>query len=158
MSEPLTPEYEAEIREHVATMSNYSLGNLFARDLLAEIDRIRAERDAWHDWADSLAYKVAPVEVLGRHGEEGRFPWSDALDLITPAAEVEQLRARVAELEHERDEHRAAAERAEAKLRKIEHGCETPESHLYGCTCIHPPEVDAGRVLHASYCVAKEAE
>lgn len=43
MSEPLTPEYEAEIREHVATMSNYSLGNLFARDLLAEIDRLRAE-------------------------------------------------------------------------------------------------------------------
>lgn len=23
----------------------------------------------------------------------------------------------------------------EAKLRKIEHGCETPESHLYGCPC-----------------------
>jgi hypothetical protein len=61
--------------------------------------KLRNERDAWHDWADSLAYKVAPVEVLGRHGEEGRFPWSDALDLITPAAEVEKLRARVAELE-----------------------------------------------------------
>lgn len=33
------------------------------------------------------------------------------------------------------DEFRAAAEAAEAKLRKIEHGCETPESHLYGCPC-----------------------
>lgn len=61
--------------------------------------KLRVERDAWHDWADTLAYKVAPVEVLGRHGEDGKFPWSDALDLITPAAEVAALRARVAELE-----------------------------------------------------------
>ncbi|MFH9761359.1 hypothetical protein ACH4MJ_04395 [Streptomyces anulatus] len=55
---------------------------------------LRAERDACHDWADTLAYKVAPVEVLGRHGEEGRYPWGDALDLITPAAEVDALEAR----------------------------------------------------------------
>ncbi|MFG3510199.1 hypothetical protein ACGF5F_32405 [Streptomyces sp. NPDC047821] len=44
MAERLTPEYEAEIREHVATMSNYTLGNLFARDLLAEVDRLRQQR------------------------------------------------------------------------------------------------------------------
>ncbi|MFJ1695743.1 hypothetical protein ACIOHC_11415 [Streptomyces sp. NPDC088252] len=99
----LTPEREREIRtldllelmsDRVAPVIS---GHLAA--LLAEVDRLRSERDAWHDWADSLAYKVAPVEVLGRHGEEGRFPWSDALDLITPAAEVDRLRARIAELE-----------------------------------------------------------
>ncbi|WP_069751600.1 phiSA1p31-related protein [Streptomyces sp. EN16] len=38
---PMTPEYEQRIRSHVAEMSNYSLGNLFARDLLAEVDRLR---------------------------------------------------------------------------------------------------------------------
>lgn len=67
--------------------------------LLTEVERLRADRDACHDWADTLAYKVAPVEVLGRHGEKDQFPWGDALDLITPAAEVERLRARAAELE-----------------------------------------------------------
>lgn len=38
-------------------------------------------------------------------------------------------------LRDERDEHRTAAEQAETKLRKLEHGCETPESHDYGCPC-----------------------
>jgi uncharacterized protein YgbK (DUF1537 family) len=42
VAEPLTPAYEAAIREHVDGMINYSLGNLFARDLLAEVDRLRA--------------------------------------------------------------------------------------------------------------------
>ncbi|MFJ5785398.1 hypothetical protein [Streptomyces hydrogenans] len=67
--------------------------------LRAQVAEVCGQRDAWHDWADTLAYKVAPVEVLGRHGEEGKFPWDDALKLITPAAEVAALRARVAELE-----------------------------------------------------------
>ena len=43
--------------------------------------------------------------------------------------------ARLERAETERDQYRAAAESAEAKLRKIEHGCETPESHNYGCAC-----------------------
>lgn len=42
-------------------------------------------------------------------------------------------------LSDERDYHQAAAERAEAKLRKLEHGCETPESHAYGCPCDGEP-------------------
>ncbi|MFI2314128.1 hypothetical protein AMK17_25185 [Streptomyces sp. CB00072] len=67
---------------------------------------LRAERDAFADWADTLAYAVAPVEVLGRHGEEGKYPWGDALELITPVAEVAALRARVAELEGQRDRRR----------------------------------------------------
>ncbi|MER6601176.1 hypothetical protein [Streptomyces parvus] len=42
---PMAPEYEQQIRSHVAEMSNYSLGNLFARDLLAEVDRLRLRVD-----------------------------------------------------------------------------------------------------------------
>ncbi|MFI1525430.1 hypothetical protein [Streptomyces griseus] len=63
-------------------------------DLLAEVERLRIDRDVCRDWADTLAYKVAPVEVLGRHGEEGKYPWGDALELLTPAAEVDALEAR----------------------------------------------------------------
>lgn len=68
------------------------------QEYLAELDRLRegalvaeADRDAAQDWADTLAYKVAPVEVLGRR-EDGRFPWGDALEMLTPAAEVTRLR------------------------------------------------------------------
>ncbi|MFI1485675.1 hypothetical protein [Streptomyces sp. NPDC020747] len=39
----LMAEREAEIREHVAATKNWSLGNLAARDLLAELDRTRTE-------------------------------------------------------------------------------------------------------------------
>jgi hypothetical protein len=70
-----------------------------ARNARQRAALLRGQGNAWFDWADTLAYKVAPVEVLGNHGEDGKFPWSDALDLITPAAEVDALRSRVAELE-----------------------------------------------------------
>ena len=73
--------------------------------LYRRIEDAEAKRDAWHDWADTFAYKVAPAEVLGRHDEDGRFPWSDALDMLTPAAEVDQLRQR--------------AERAEAAIERV---------------------------------------
>ncbi|MGW6557962.1 hypothetical protein [Streptomyces hydrogenans] len=52
-------------------------------------------------------------------------------DVIAEAVpELEKLRARVAELEAERDAHRKAS----------------------GCTCIDGPELDAGKLLHSSYC------
>ncbi|MFE1767272.1 hypothetical protein ACFW81_24020 [Streptomyces angustmyceticus] len=76
-------------------------------ELLAELDRVRAERDAWSDWTDTLAYKVAPVEVLGTH-EGGQLPWSDALDMLTPAAEVDKLRAELDRVHAERDRYRNA--------------------------------------------------
>lgn len=70
-----------------------------AEQYLAELDRLReavfeakADEEAAATWADSLAYKVAPPEVLGRHGDEDRYPWGDALELITPAADVAELR------------------------------------------------------------------
>jgi hypothetical protein len=88
----------AEQRHTVDTITSDALDQLYAR--LADAE---AKRDAWHDWADTLAYKVAPADVIGRHDEDGRFPWSDALDMLTPAADVDQLKQR--------------AERAEAAIR-----------------------------------------
>ncbi|MEU0831239.1 hypothetical protein [Streptomyces sp. NPDC005969] len=93
MSTPMTPEYEAEIRDHVATMSNYSLGNLFARDLLAELDRVRA---ALSDAADQVAER--DDELGNVHAELDRVraelaalpapvvetAWCDALGNVWP--------------------------------------------------------------------------
>lgn len=42
-AQPLSDERLAEIREHVANTTNWSLGNLAARDLLAEVQRLKAE-------------------------------------------------------------------------------------------------------------------
>lgn len=52
MPEPMTPEREAKIREHIAyaEAGDFTLGDIYARDLLAELDaarermrRVRAE-------------------------------------------------------------------------------------------------------------------
>lgn len=75
--------------------------------LLAEIDRLRkqnaeldkecneviGERDHMHDVADKLAYAVAPIAVIGEHSSEND-PWENALDHITPAAELVKLAER----------------------------------------------------------------
>ena len=45
MSDRLTPDREAEIAAHLKSTTNWSLGNLAARDLLAELAAVRAERD-----------------------------------------------------------------------------------------------------------------
>lgn len=45
MSDRLTPEREAGIAAHLATTTNWSIGNLAARDLAAELAAVRAERD-----------------------------------------------------------------------------------------------------------------
>lgn len=73
---------------------------------MAELERLRAELEEEHalrasaeDWADTLAEKVAPPSVIGRRGEPDRYPWGDALDLITPAAEVTALRTQLAALQ-----------------------------------------------------------
>ena len=54
----LSDERLAEIRNHVAGIRNWSLGNLAARDLLGEVERLRAERhttnEALSDAAEAL--------------------------------------------------------------------------------------------------------
>lgn len=72
-------------------------------ELDREIDQLINERDLLHDVADKLAYAVAPIEVIGEHSSEND-PWENALDLITPAAEVERLAARIVELERQHAE------------------------------------------------------
>ncbi|WP_327712388.1 hypothetical protein OG912_32215 [Streptomyces sp. NBC_00464] len=72
--------------------------------------------------------KAAHEAVWQQHQERGAW-------IFRLQEEKADLRDRAENAEKERDEHREAAEVAEAKLRKIEHGCETPESHNYGCPC-----------------------
>lgn len=55
---PMTPECERQIRSRVAEMSNYSLGNLFARDLLAEVDRLRKALSEAAAWLVRAGYPV----------------------------------------------------------------------------------------------------
>ncbi|GAP46918.1 hypothetical protein [Streptomyces azureus] len=80
-----------------------------ALGLKVEIDRLRAElarqerlhgdtiddRDRAQDAADKLAYAVAAEDVIGEHTADNS-PWANALDLITPQAEVDKLRAEIA--------------------------------------------------------------
>lgn len=53
--------------------------------------RVVAER-----WADMLAYRIAPPEVIGHQSIPGATPWDDAFELVTPAAEVASLREQLA--------------------------------------------------------------
>ncbi|MFJ6239858.1 hypothetical protein ACIQH0_38070 [Streptomyces griseus] len=111
---PMTPEYEREIRSHVAEMSNYSLGNLFARDLLAEVDRLRKALSEATD-------QVAELES----------------DLGGASAENAQLRARVAGLTAAPVDEAVEMAEAEAELEAMrrEHPapCRVPDSP--DCTC-----------------------
>jgi hypothetical protein len=59
MTDRLSPEREAEIAEHLATTTNWSIGNLAARDLLAELAAVRAERDQERARvADAIEYGI----------------------------------------------------------------------------------------------------
>lgn len=73
--------------------------------LLAEVERLRAladrheqaalvaiaQRDEREDLLNKFAYKVGPVEVIGEHSS-ANDPWVNALDMVTPASEVDRLR------------------------------------------------------------------
>lgn len=81
--------------------------------LADECERLRAEnarlddsiltelenRDTNADWADKLAYAIAPMDVIGEHSNLNN-PWANALDAAESLHdECERLRERVAELE-----------------------------------------------------------
>ncbi|WP_428956137.1 hypothetical protein [Streptomyces sp. cg35] len=55
-----------------------------------DLDEVMKERDEYHEVADKLADAVAPIEVIGEHSSMND-PWANALDLITPKAEVDRL-------------------------------------------------------------------
>ncbi|MFF0777034.1 hypothetical protein [Streptomyces sp. NPDC003720] len=85
----LTPEREAEIREHLASTDNHTLSNLAARDLLAELAAVRAERDdveaereklvRWHlEDGKSLAKALAHVAELKENLRAVNAGWDAA--------------------------------------------------------------------------------
>jgi hypothetical protein len=51
-----------------------------------------SSRDRAEEWADKLAYAVAPIEDVGEHSNLNS-PWSNAYDLLTSAAEVDRIKA-----------------------------------------------------------------
>jgi hypothetical protein len=73
--------------------------------------KLIGERDALEDLLDRFAAAVAPVAVIGEHSS-GNDPWANALDMVTPAAEVERLRKELAAARTEVvEEHRRADDR-----------------------------------------------
>lgn len=56
------------------------------------LTQVMDERDRFEEWADRLADAVGPIELIGEHSS-GNNPWANALELITPHAEVQKLRA-----------------------------------------------------------------
>lgn len=84
---PLIPEREAEIRERAAAEKS---GHLAIRALLAELDRVRAERDAFADRVDELK-----EQMLTAQGDVA----SEALRTTKAEAERDELKKRVAVLD-----------------------------------------------------------
>lgn len=66
--------------------------------LLACLDEVTRERRHLSRLLDEFAAAVAPADVLGEHTAHNN-PWRNALGLITPMAEVDQLRQDNAALE-----------------------------------------------------------
>lgn len=127
------------------TNATYSSGtekalHEIALGLKAEVDRLRSElakeqrlhgdtiddRDRAQDAADKLAYAIAPEQVIGEHSADNS-PWANALELVTSKADVDKLRAELA------DQIRYAA---------------ALEAHL--CQC--EPLCESGEYLHAADC------
>lgn len=123
MRDRIAPETLAKIRQHdefdlrMAVKLDDALDDTAweRHVLLAEVDRLNAlvkglrseaereeqttgnlidERDNFHALLDRFAAAVAPIEVIGEHSS-GNDPWLNALDMVTPAAEVDRLRAQV---------------------------------------------------------------
>lgn len=68
------------------------------KERVTELDRDLGEtiddRDRAQDAADKLAYAIAPIEVIGEHSSEND-PWKNALERVTPLAEVKSLRSQL---------------------------------------------------------------
>jgi hypothetical protein len=106
MSDRLSPQREAEIVEHLAATTNWSIGNLAARDLLAELAAVRKERDEQRERA---------LDALNRRIEDGREVCADCgrsvpdgpCGVHSPDAVFQRAAREAARLRAERDEARA---------------------------------------------------
>lgn len=63
----------------------------------AALDEEIANRDNAQEWADRLAYAIAPVEEIGEHTSHNN-PWENALAYTAPAPEAMLTPAEVAAL------------------------------------------------------------
>jgi len=117
-NEELTVEVNrlrAELAQERENYQAYRIGTEGAKAIavrhITDLDRMLTDtiddRDRAQEIADKLAYAVAPEEVIGEHSSMN-CPWTNAFELITPKADVDKLRARVAELEGPAVEARAA--------------------------------------------------
>ena len=158
----------AELERERENYQAYRIGAEGAKAIavkrIEDLDRALGEtiddRDQAHEIADKLAYTVAPEEVIGEHSSMN-CPWANALDLITPAAEVDKLRARVAELEGPAVEARAA-------LAALCYDLEDPGSNAFGALYlisqatvgVEAPKDDAALALgqHASEVLHRAAD
>ncbi|WP_416477095.1 hypothetical protein [Streptomyces sp. LKA04] len=84
MTERLTPQRETEIRDYIATCTNWSLDALAARDLLAELAAVRAERDQAR--ADSERSRAAHFHKAARLLEDAGHD-DDAVNLLDTLAD-----------------------------------------------------------------------
>lgn len=95
-----SPKLDRARAELDEVQRRYTLDTAELKKRVAEMDRelgeVIDERDRMHDVADKLAYAVAPIEVIGEHSSEND-PWENALDHVTPAAEVDRLREELAD-------------------------------------------------------------
>jgi hypothetical protein len=67
--QPLDDTRLAEIREHVASTRNWSLGNLAARDLLAEVERLKAELAGARKELDEYEVMTSQQCRAGKHAD-----------------------------------------------------------------------------------------
>ncbi|MFF4791918.1 hypothetical protein ACFY2M_19615 [Streptomyces sp. NPDC001276] len=80
MNDRLTPQREAEIAEHLAATENWSIGNLAARDLLAELAAVRAERDELDARARRVA--ISHQHFIDDHSDPGTEALAAQYELV----------------------------------------------------------------------------
>ncbi|MFI0900619.1 hypothetical protein [Streptomyces sp. NPDC020983] len=126
-----------------------------------ELGQLIDERDNREEWADELANAVGPIELIGEHSSHNN-PWANALDLITPHAQVQKLRGRVAELEAERHATNEALDDAVKAIREKDQRIaelqdELTEQRRYAAAleaavCQCQPVCEDGEYMHEADC------
>ena len=76
----LAPIFAKRLRYLWKVEADAAIAWEFVDEHQASIERLAAERDALEGVADSLAYAIAPVEVIGEHSSSNN-PWANALEI-----------------------------------------------------------------------------
>ncbi|KAB2347301.1 hypothetical protein [Actinomadura rudentiformis] len=93
MTEPADGRLIEQLRSEISGLHETVAAADADRDRLdTALNEALCERDDLNDLLDQFAWSVAPIEVIGEHSS-GNDPWANAMEIVTPAADVEQLRA-----------------------------------------------------------------